>query len=99
MGPEIVELVAPLGAFFIMGGAVLIGMKMRYTHIQRTRLSGVAQQDVDRLTEAVDTLSNQVGLLRDQFLELNERVEFTERLLERPRSEGAGPGPTPSQKN
>ncbi len=88
MGPEIIELLAPISAFAVLGGSVLIGMKMRYTHIQRTRLGGSAQQDVERLTEAVDNLSAQVGLLRDQFLELNERVEFTERLLERPRSEG-----------
>ncbi|UCF20548.1 MAG: hypothetical protein JSU87_03810 [Gemmatimonadota bacterium] len=88
MAPEIIELLAPFLALVGVGGATLLGMKMRYTHIQRTRLGGVAQQDVERLSDAVDTLSAQVGLLRDQFLELNERVEFTERLLERPRSEG-----------
>lgn len=86
MSPEILELVAPLIALVGFGGAILIGMKMRYRHLERTRLGRGAQQDVERLADAVDKLRTEVGLLRDGFLELNERVEFTERLLERPRS-------------
>lgn len=96
MSPEIVELLAPVLAFATLGGAILIGMKLRYTHLQRIRGSGTAQEDVERLADAVDRLHGEVGLLRDQFLELNERVEFTERLLERPKAE---PHDRPDQSN
>ncbi len=68
---------------------IVIGMKVRYTHLQRTRVSGSAQQEAERLANAVDNLRSEVGLLRDEFLELNERVDFTERLLERPKSGGS----------
>ena len=70
-------------------------MKMRYTHLQRTRLSGTAQQDVERLADAVDAVRDEVRILREDFLELHERVEFTERLLERPKTDtdlGSLPG-------
>jgi hypothetical protein len=33
----------------------------------------------------VKALRDEVQVLRDGYLELNERVEFTERLLERPK--------------
>jgi hypothetical protein len=42
---------------------------------------------VERLAEAVDTMRDEVRVLRDGFLELHERVEFTERLLERPKAD------------
>ena len=74
-------------------------MKMRYTHLQRTRVSGSAQQEVERLADAVDTLRDEVGLLRDQHLELNERMDFTERLLERPKSADADLDSLPGQQN
>ncbi len=87
MGPEFLEFLAPMFLAAIIGG--LVAMKMRYTHLQRTRVSGSAQQEVERLADAVDTLRDEVGLLRDQHLELNERMDFTERLLERPKSADA----------
>ncbi len=87
MGPEILEFLTPMFIVTIIGG--LVAMKMRYTHLQRTRVSGSAQQEVERLADAVDTLRDEVGLLRDQHLELNERMDFTERLLERPKSADA----------
>ncbi len=83
---EMLEILAPFFALIGFGGAVLIGMKMRYRHLERTRLGGGAQEDVKRLADTVDSLRAEVGLLRDGFLELNERVEFTERLLERPKA-------------
>jgi len=95
MNPVALELLAPVMVFLGLSGAVLIGMKMRYTHLQRTRLGGSAHQDVERLTEAVDTVRDEVRVLREDFLELHERVEFTERLLERPKTDtnlGSLPG-------
>ncbi len=85
MSPEILGILGH-GWFVMAVIGIVIGMKMRYTHLQRTRVSGSAQQE--RLADAVDNLRAEVGLLREEFLELNERVDFTERLLERPKTEG-----------
>ena len=94
MDLAVLDLLAPLFVFVGLTGAVLVGMKMRYTHIQRTRLSGSAHQDVARLAEAVDTMRDEVHVLRDEVsimredvLSINERVDFTERLLERPKAD------------
>ncbi|UCC71945.1 MAG: hypothetical protein JSV86_16485 [Gemmatimonadota bacterium] len=87
MGPELVEIIAPPIAIISVGALVLIGMKLRYTHKERTRLGGIAQEDVQRLTDSVGALRDEVQHLRDGYLELNERMEFTERLLERPKPE------------
>jgi hypothetical protein len=78
MSPEIMGILVPI----ILGSGVitLIGLKMRYKHIEEIRLSQGEQPDVEHLTEAVDHL-------RAEVERLNERVEFTERLLERPKTE------------
>ena len=77
MDPGVVGVFVPIIA--LSGCAILIGMKMHYRHLEDTRLSGSAQQDVEHLTEVVDNL-------RAEVEQLNERVDFTERLLERPKT-------------
>jgi len=100
MPPELVEIVAPPIAILSFGILVLVGMKIRYSHIQRTRVKGGAeQQDVERLATAVDTLQDELRVVRDDILQLNERVEFTERLLERPRTAAADSEPLPGQRD
>ena len=98
MGPEILGILGH-GWFVMAIIGIVIGMKVRYTHLQRTRVSGSAQQEVERLADAVDTLRDEVGLLRDQHLELNERMDFTERPLERPKSADADLDGLPGQRN
>ena len=71
----------------VVGFCILLGMKMRYSHFRETRISGSAQQEVERLTETVDNLNAQIELLHSEFHELNQRIEFTERLLELPEAE------------
>jgi len=66
-----------------IGSMILIGMKIRYNHLRETRFGQGAQADVDRLTEDVATLHDEVRLLRQDFSELYERIEFAERLLTR----------------
>ncbi len=83
MDPVILGIVIPP----VVGIFVLIGLKMRYSHMKDSRLSGTAQQEGEHLADTVDNLGAEVGLLRSEVLELNERVEFTERLLERPKTE------------
>lgn len=87
MTPEMLELIAPVLAFISIGGMILIGMKLRYTHKERTRLGGTSQKDVEQLTDTVKGLRDEVQVLRDGFLELHDRVEFAERLLERPKAD------------
>ena len=100
MPPELVEIIAPPIAILSFGILVLVGMKIRYSHIQRTRVEGSAQpQDVERLAAAVDTLQDELRVVRDEMLQLNERVEFTERLLERPRTATADSEALPGRRD
>lgn len=87
MGADVVELLAPVFAFISIGGMILIGMKLRYAHKERTALGGTSQKEIEHLTDTVRALRDEVQVLRDGFLELNDRVEFAERLLERPKTD------------
>ncbi len=49
--------------------------------------------DGGRLTEAVQQLHDEVGSMREEIAELQERVDFTERVLAEVKSRNAiGPG-------
>jgi predicted nucleic acid-binding Zn-ribbon protein len=49
--------------------------------------------DIERLSEAMQQLHDEVGSMREEFAELNERMDFTERMLSEVRSRNAiGPG-------
>ena len=78
MDPAIIGVFVPIVA--LSGGAILLGMKMHYRHLEDRRLSGGAQQHVEQLADVVENL-------RAEVEQLNERIEFTERLLERPKTE------------
>ncbi len=84
MDPGIIGVFIPIIA--LSGGTILIAMKMRYSHIQETRISRGGDEEVERLAETVDSLRTEIALLHDEFHQLNERVDFTERLLERPKT-------------
>ena len=85
MDPGMVAIFIPIIA--LSGVTILIGLKMRYDHIRETRLSGGSDGEVERLAEAVDGLRSEIALLHDENHRLNERVDFTERLLEGPKKE------------
>jgi hypothetical protein len=87
MGADIAEILAPILAFISIGGMVLIGMRIRYSHKERTALGGTSQKEIEHLTDTVRALRDEVQVLRDGFLELNDRVEFAERLLEKPKAD------------
>jgi len=84
MDPGIIGVFIPIIA--LSGGTILIAMKMRYSHIQEARLNSGGDQEVERLAETVDSLRTEIAVLHDEFHQLNERVDFTERLLERPKT-------------
>ncbi len=83
MPPEILEYVAPLIALFGMGTFVLIGMHLRY----KAKASMQKPEEVSQLSEAVDGIYEQTRLLRDEVTELQERLDFHERLLTQGKSQ------------
>ena len=82
MPVEIAELVVPLIAVILLGGMGLAGFKSWLTYRAR-KMGSIDSADVEQLAEAVDNLRQQAELMREDFSELNERVEFTERMLSR----------------
>ena len=87
MPPELIEVLAPVVVILSIGTMVLIGMKMRLTarSHESSNLNRVAKdgEDIERLADTVDALHDQVRMMRDDFAELHERVDFAERLLSR----------------
>ncbi len=86
MGAEMVAVFIPI--ISVVGVLTLIGMKMRYRHLEEARDIASGQQGGEHLPAAVDNLRAEVELMREEFRELNDRVDFAERLLERPKTEG-----------
>ncbi len=81
----VLEYVAPLVALFGIGTFVLIGMQLRY----KAKSSMRNPEDVAKLSDAVDGLYEQTRLLRDEVTELQERMDFHERLLTQGRKQEA----------
>ncbi len=52
-------------------------------------LGGHSDEDSERerLAEALDSLRDEVSIMREEVLSINERMDFTERLLERPKTD------------
>jgi hypothetical protein len=88
MPPDVLGgLVGVIGATSA-GVIILIGLKMRFNHKFRMR-ERPGGEDTERLTEAVDQLHDEVRLMREEFADLHERVDFTERMLSQGKSRDA----------
>ena len=70
-----------------IGTFILVGMKMRFDHKARMLQQPKDSEDVERLVDAVDSMFEQTRALRDEISELQERLDFHERMLTRPRDE------------
>ncbi len=79
MPTAVVEAIASVIALISVGSFVLIGMRMRLN--AKVRLQ--KPPEAEKLQEAVETLYDQTQLLREGLSELNERMDFHERLLTR----------------
>ncbi len=89
MVPAVLGIVVPILA--VTGFFVLIGLKGWANH--QLRMRETPGGDNERLTEAVQQLHDEVSSMREEFAELHERVDFTERMLSEVRSRNAiGPG-------
>ncbi len=92
MGPETLGIFVPIVA--IVGFFGLMGLKTWSNH--QLKMRETPDGDNERLTEAVQQLSDDVSSMREDLAELHERADFTERMLSEVRSRNAiGPGDSP----
>lgn len=94
MPPEILDTIAAMVAMLSIGSFILIGMKMRYSYLRRTRVGSVTTEDMQRLRDAVDSVRDEVQSMKEELHRLDDRVEFAERLLERPKPAEGGSDPS-----
>jgi hypothetical protein len=88
MPPDVIQVLAGAVAILGVGSMILIGMKLRYSHLQQTRLDRGGREEVGRLAEDVAALRDEMQILRQDVSEVYERIEFAERLLARGQAEG-----------
>ncbi len=88
MTPAAIEALAAIIGMTSIGIIVLVGLKMRFNHKFRMR-ERPGGEDTERLTEAVEQLTDEVRLMREEFADLDERVDFTERMLSQGRAKNA----------
>ncbi len=87
MTPDAIEALAALTAMTSIGILVLVGIKMRFNH--KLRMREMPTGENERLAEAVEQLQDEVRLMREEFADLHERVDFTERILSEGRARNA----------
>ncbi len=87
MTPAELEALGMIVGMTSMGIIVLVGLKMRFNHKFRMRETPAGENE--RLTEAVEQLTDEVRLMREEFTDLDERVDFTERMLSQGKSRDA----------
>ncbi len=86
---EVFVFFIPISA--ILGFCGLVGLKIWSNH--KLKMRETPDGDNERLAEAVQQLHDEVGSMREDFVELHERVNFNERVLSEVRSRNAiGPG-------
>lgn len=82
MPHEIVEAIAPLIAMIGFGTFTLLGLRM-YFGFKARRLEIEAGRPLGNAEELIERLRDEVQMLRGDVGELQERVDFAERLLTR----------------
>lgn len=85
MEPALIEGIMAVTAMLGLGTFVLIGMKMRFNHKAKMLEQPKGAEDLERLTDAMDSIYDQARALREDLGELQERLDFHERLLTRPK--------------
>ncbi len=69
-----------------LGGSAILMAAFGWTFLRIRRLEnhGPGQGDPHHLLERMDALKDELAGMQDEFTRITERVDFTERLLERP---------------
>ncbi len=80
MPPQIIEVIGPVMVLTTIGTIFLIGMKMRLSAKVQLQ-EGSKSEEVERLADAVDGLHEEVRMIREEYTELHERMDFAERML------------------
>jgi len=96
MDPILADVIAPFLAIFGVGTMVLIGMKLRYNYKARLAERSGSSEDVERLNGVVGDLIDDIHSMREGLTDLNERLEFTERMLTQGRANDIGKVDTPA---
>jgi chaperonin cofactor prefoldin len=78
-------IVLALGTLLGVGGIILAGQRMQYRHKERL-VSQTDPEAVKQLREVVQDLQEEVRSLQDSSSDFDARLEFTERLLSKPRT-------------
>ncbi len=89
MEREIVLLIGGLLGAAMVGVFALGGMKIWLTE-RSSRRAQVGREELERLSEAMQGLQEQLFDVREAVAELHERIDFTERLLTRGETDGSG---------
>ena len=84
MPPEVILVF--FGTLFGIGGIILAGQRMQYRHKERLYRGGDTEAVLE-LRQTVERLQDDVRALQDGADAFDERLEFTERLLAKPRDE------------
>ena len=87
MDPAVMESVVMMFGLLGIGGVVLLGMRMRYEYKSKKLDQPTSAEDLERLVDALDGLYDQAKAIRDEVGELQERMDFHERLLTKPKEE------------
>ncbi len=86
MPPEVVLVV--LAGIFGLCGSILMGYRMYFRHTERLEAGGAADDEsIQELRAAVEDLQDEVHALQKGAAGFDERLEFTERLLAKPRDQ------------
>ncbi len=80
MPPQIIDVIPAVMVLTTLGTIFLVGMKMRLSAKLQLQ-KGSKSEDVERLADAVDGLHEEVRMLREEYTELHERMDFAERML------------------
>ena len=83
MSPQLIDSLSALAGVTIFGGFIIATLRLRLKSLQ-IKLSAQNQpaaDEVQRLTDTVDHLNRKVQALSEECAELNERLDFTERML------------------
>ena len=87
MDPSILEPIMAVVGMLSIGSLVLVGMKMRYQHKAQMLERPKSSEELERLADAMDAIYEQSQALRDDIGELQERLDFHERLLTKGKDE------------
>jgi hypothetical protein len=95
MPPEVLDALGPIAAMVGMGTFTLIGLRMFWGYkTRRLELERSAPTE-SHVEELVEDLRAEIHLLRGDMGELQERVDFAERLLARGQEGKGAPNARP----